>query len=90
MIYFLEDICTIFKPMIQENGLIELEDFGDYFCTIERRNGKERYSSKYITHKAKMVIDGVKPGDKLITSQHNYLVVSIDHSNETLGLVIQK
>jgi hypothetical protein len=90
MIYFLEEICTIFKPMIQENGLIELEDFGDYFCKIERRDVKERYSSKYITHKAKMAINGVKPGDRLITTQHNYFVVSVNSSTETLGLLIQK
>ena len=89
MIYFLTDICTILKPMPQENGEIAFEDFGDYFCKIEKKKA-ERYSSKYITHKAKMETDGAEPGYRLITSQHNYIVVSVDNKNRILGLVIQK
>ncbi len=75
--------------MIQESGLIEFEDLGDYFCKIETRKKDERYSKRLITHKAMNIfIDGIEPGCHLITCHHDYIVVSVDRNKETLGLII--
>lgn len=89
MIHFLNDVCTILKPNLDDEGKLILEDFGDYFCKIEP-GVIERYLPKYITHKAKMNVNGARAGWILITAQHNFVIVSVDKKTNTLGLVIQK
>ena len=89
MNYSSADICTIYKPNFDDLGNIYFEDLGDYFCRIEPGN-RERYIPKVISHKVKMDLDGAKPGWVLITTHHNYLIVTVDKTKQTLGLVIQE
>ncbi len=90
MIRTLDKICTILKPTFDDNGRIIFEDFGDYFCAIDKNPEGDRFLSDFITHKAKMIINGVIPGDILITAQHNYTIISIDKKKEILGLMVIK
>lgn len=88
MILFLNDICTILKPTFDDKGEIVFENFGDCFCLIKRGTG-DRYLPQMITHKAIIEMNGAKPGDLLITSQHDYLIVSVNKQDNILGLVVQ-
>lgn len=90
MTHLLDEICTIFKPIFDDTGIVVFEESGDYFCRIES-GGNGREFSKYVTHKAKVgdVMNGVKVGDKLITTHNEFIVVSINNKTERIGLVIQ-
>ena len=87
MIY-LNEICTILKPTLDDAGKIIFEDFGDCFYTIKRGYG-ERYMPRYYTHKAVIEMNGVVPGDLMITSLHDYMIVSVDKKTNSLGLVVK-
>jgi len=84
----LNEICTILKPTLDDTGKIVFDDFGDCFYAIKRGYG-ERYMSGYYTHKAVVEMDGVVPGDLMITPLHDYIVVSVDKKNNSLGLVVK-
>ncbi len=84
----LNEICTILKPTLDDTGKIIFDDFGDCFCSI-KRGAKERYQTKYCTHKAIIEMDGVVPGDLMVTPLHDYVVVSVDRKNNSLGLVVK-
>ena len=85
-IHYLNEICTILKPTFDDNGKIVYEDFGDCFYKL-RRGAGEKYIPGTYTHKALIEMNGVRPGDVLITPQHDYVVVSIQ--DNVLGLVVK-
>lgn len=88
MIIILDEICTILKPTFDDDGKIVFEDFGDCPCAIKRGYG-ERYSSRHYTHKAIIEMNGVMPGDLMVTPLHDYIIVSVDKANNSLGLIVK-
>lgn len=91
MTHLLDEICTIFKPVFDDTGVVVFEESGDYFCRIER-GGDGREFEKYVTHKAKVgdAMNGVMVGDRLITTHNEFVVVSINRKTERVGLIIQR
>ena len=84
----LNEICTILKPTLDDTGKIIFDDFGDCFYSIKRGAG-ERYMPGRYTHKAIIEMNGIVPGDLMITTLHDYIVVSVDKKNNSLGLVVK-
>lgn len=89
MTYYLNEICSIQKPTFDGNGNIIWEDFGDYFYAIDK-TVNERYIPRYISHKAKIEADGIMPGNRMVTNEHDYIVAKVDRKKGILGLVIIK
>lgn len=87
----LTEICTIFKPVFDDTGVVVFEESGDYFYRIER-GGDGREFEKYVTHKGKIGDgrNGVMVGDRLITTHNEFIVVSINRKTERVGLIIQR
>jgi hypothetical protein len=81
----LDDICTILEPKFDESGLVSYAEFGDFFCSVDRKPNGFKGDGPWFTHVAKMVTDGISPGCKVITQDGIFSVVHVKEG--MLGLV---
>ena len=84
MIFSVDDIVTILRPVMLPDGRSGIEDLGDCFCRITTKE-----SPNGITHEGQAILmQPISPGGLIVSAHHVFFVSAVN--KDAIGLRIIK